>query len=72
MQLWRVYRKDINELPWYSGEYMTKECYVISKTWERAKGIAKDRYPSLFEDILKADVLVELADISKERVICSN
>lgn len=72
IKLWRVYRSDINKLPGWSFEYMVKECYVLAKTWERAKGIAKDRYPSMFDDIAKKEVLVELVDMSNERGLMAN
>lgn len=69
IKLWRVYRSDMLNLPWYSGEYMTRECYVLSTTWQRAKGIAKDKFPSLFEDIPKNQVLVEEVSLTEERAL---
>lgn len=67
IKLWRVYRKDIKRLPWYANEYMTPECLVLAKTWQRAKGIAKDRHSSLFDDIAKEEVLVEEVNFDEER-----
>lgn len=69
IKLWRVYRKDIKNLPWYCREYMTPECYVLAKTWERAKGIAKSKYSSMFDDISKSDVLVEEVMFNEERIL---
>lgn len=71
IKLYRVYRKDMNEQPWYATEYMSLECYILAKTWERAKGIAKDKYPSLFDNIPKKDVLVEEVVFDTERALIS-
>lgn len=69
IKLFRVYRGDIKSQPWYAYEYMTLQCFVLAKTRERAKGIAKIECPSMFEDIAKKDVFVEEVKIDSERLV---
>lgn len=69
IKLYRVYRGDINNQPWYASKYMTLSCLVLAKSWERAKGIAKVECPSLFDNIAKKDVLVEEVQLDVERIV---
>ena len=59
LNVYRVYRKDINELPGYWHEIGYREVYCVAENPNQAKGIALAKHRSLMDNIAKRDVLVE-------------
>ena len=59
MKVFRIYRKDINELPewWYEVGY--REVICVAENANQAKGIALAKHRSLIDNIAKRDILVE-------------
>jgi len=59
LKVFRVYRKDINELPGWWNEVAYREVYCVAENVNQAKGIALAEHRSLMNNIAKKDILVE-------------
>ena len=59
MKIFRVYRKDINELPGWWHKIGYREVCCVAENPNQAKGIALAKHRSLMDNIAKKDILVE-------------
>ena len=59
MNVYRVYRKDMKDLPLWYHEIGYREVYCVADNPNQAKGIALDKHRSLADNIAKKDILVE-------------
>lgn len=62
LRLWKVRQLEYCQYTDYEG------CIVVATTWQRAKGIALDRYP-YWKERGKDNVIVEEIDIIEEKII---
>lgn len=73
LKLYRVYRSREFIEPAYMGS--VQECFVLTSSENRAKGMAMDKHPSMKDDSLgmtNKDILVEEVGTDKEIVFGGN
>jgi len=71
LKIYRIYRKDIEDLPWYSNEYMTKECIVVARSSVIAKGIVLEKYDLADTNYSKKNILVEELTLKEGMILGS-